>query len=310
MKKKINFPWGEVVTPKVDKKDRRTPLIYYGGKSRDADWILSYCPPHKTWVDVFGGGGAVSFRKPPSEVEVYNDIGNVSNFFKVLRNNGEELFKLLYLTPFSRQELLECTKWEDYMKPGMELEWARMWFTVINQGYTHEERSNTWHIAKQVNSVRAHFNRVLEIPDLVERMQNMHIEHYSFEKIIELYDMEDTLFYMDPPYLKETRASQENYLNEMTYDQHCTMLDLAVKMKAQCIISGYASQLYDENLKSFRRVEKTAKSAIQNSHSLAGRADRTEVLWIKEHKAGLWHEAQSGASTTLARVLHQETNVS
>lgn len=303
MPKKITFPWGEVKPPKVPKLEKRTPLIYYGGKSRDADWILSFAPPHKCWVDVFGGGGAISFRKPPSEVEVYNDIGNVANFFKVLREQGEELFKMLYLTPFSRQELKESTKWEEYMVPGKELEWARMWFTVVNQGYTHEEKCNTWHIAKQVNSVRAHFNRVLEIPDLVERMQNMHIERYSFEKIVELYDQEDTLFYMDPPYMKESRASQNNYLNEMTYDQHCLMLELAVKLKGQCIISGYASNLYDDVLKSWRRVEKTAKSAIQNSHSINGRSDRTEVLWIKEHKTGLWDETQQSASSSMAGVL-------
>lgn len=287
----FSFPWERM--KRTYSVERRTPLIYYGGKSRDADWIIRQFPPHTTFVDVFGGGGAISFRKRPSAVDVYNDIGNVANFFEVLRNFPDELYRALYFTPFSRQEFDIASKtWQDEMRAGNKLEWARKWYIVINQGYTHEESSDTWHVAKQVNSAVALANHTDDLPNIVDRLRRMHIEHYSFEKLIPLYDLPSTLFYCDPPYLSETRASHDNYHHEMPYEKHVELLNMIKQVKGQVVLSGYDSQLYNASLKDWRRVTKTAKSSIQNSKSIETRGDRTEVLWIKEHHSGFdfWSE--------------------
>jgi DNA adenine methylase len=274
--------------------ESRTILIYYGGKSRDADWIIRYFPPHKTYIDVFGGGGAVTFRKRPSIVDIYNDIGNVANFFAVLRDNPDELYRKLYLTPFSRKEFDDAVvTWEDEMKEGNLVEWARKWYIVINQGYTHEEDSNTWHVAKQVNSARALVNHTDDIPAIVNRLRRIHIEHLSFEKLIPLYDLEDgsSLFYCDPPYVEATRADVGNYRNEMPIEKHIELLNMLQVIKGQAVVSGYASELYDSYLTEnmgWKRYSITHKSAIQNSKSVQNRGDRTEVLWKKEHHGGLW----------------------
>ena len=80
-------------------------IPYYGGKYYIADWIISFFPKHDVFVDVFGGSGAILLAKPPSKIEVYNDIDkNLTSFFKVLRDNTEELVDYLYLTPVSRIE--------------------------------------------------------------------------------------------------------------------------------------------------------------------------------------------------------------
>lgn len=279
--------------PKGHSNETRTPLIYYGGKSRDADWIIQHFPPHTTFVDVFGGGGAVTFRKRPSRVDVYNDIGNVANFFEVLRESPDELYRALYLTPFSRLEYETARDtWQEEMRLGNKIEWARKWFTVINQGYTHEEKSDTWHVAKQVNSARALVNHVDDIPNVVNRLRRIHIEHLSFEKLIPLYDLDDgsTLFYCDPPYMHETRADTSNYLNEMSVEKHAELLVLLQKVKGQVVVSGYASDLYDSFLKDWHRYTITHKSAIQNSKSVQDRGDRTEVLWVRRHSNDLWSQ--------------------
>jgi|SRR5579859_2487816 len=280
--------------PKGHTTEEKTVLIYYGGKSRDADWIISHFPQHRTFVDVFGGGGAVSFRKRPSRVDVYNDIGNVANFFEVLRESPDDLYRALYFTPFSRLEYETARDtWEAEMRSGNKVEWARKWFTVINQGYTHEEKSDTWHVAKQVNSARALVNHVDDIPAIVNRLRRMHIEHLSFEKLIPLYDLDDgsTLFYCDPPYMHESRADTSNYLNEMSVEKHEELLLMLQKVKGQVVVSGYASDLYDSLLKDWHRYTITHKSAIQNSSSVLNRGDRTEVLWVRRHVHDLWSQA-------------------
>lgn len=60
---------------------------YPGGKGREAGWILEKMPPHDTFVDVFGGSGAIIYNKPPSKYEVYNDVNDdLVQFFEVRRS--------------------------------------------------------------------------------------------------------------------------------------------------------------------------------------------------------------------------------
>jgi DNA adenine methylase len=287
---------------KTPNQKDKTLLIYYGGKSRDANWIISHFPHGwKTLVDVFGGGGAISFQVGiAGRVLIYNDIGNVVHFMKMIRDHGDELYRALYFTPYSRDEFEYCSSnWRRAMQEYQQLpgewengvEWARQWYTTINQGYTHEENSDSWHKAIQVNSGSALANHTDDLPKFVNRLRRMHIENMDFARVIPEYDLPSTLFYCDPPYLHETRVDTGNYLNEMPVERHVELLNLLKNVKGQVVLSGYASELYDNALKDWRRVTTTHKSSIQNSSSMNGRGDRTEVLWIREHIHGLWSQA-------------------
>ena len=78
---------------------------WYGGKYSHLDWLLPYLPPCHHYCEPFGGSGAVLINREPSPVETYNDLdGEVVNFFRVLRNNPDELIRQIALTPFSREE--------------------------------------------------------------------------------------------------------------------------------------------------------------------------------------------------------------
>lgn len=286
---------------KSKRQEDATCLIYYGGKSRDADWILDHFPPHSLMVDVFGGGGAVSFRYPGAGIIVYNDIGNVANFFAVLRDNPDELYRKLYFTEFSRAHFEYCRDhWHEAMESGDAVEWARQWYVVINQGYTHEEEGESWHVAKQVNSARAFSNHTDDLPRIVSKIKRqMHIERLDFASLIPMYDITNddgvgtTLFYADPPYYDSTRTSHGNYKNELSEERHVELLRMLCSINGQAVVSGYASELYDDMLSGWRRDTITHKSAIQNSSSMDSRGDRTEVVWIKEHHRGLWQEGAS-----------------
>ena len=48
----------------------RGPIPYVGGKVKIAGKIIELFPEHRTFVEVFGGGAQVLFRKKPSLVEV------------------------------------------------------------------------------------------------------------------------------------------------------------------------------------------------------------------------------------------------
>lgn len=303
----------KLVVPKKTGTSRTvTPLIYYGGKSRDSEFIVSQFPPHTTFVDVFGGGGAISFAKRPSKVDVYNDIGNVSVFFKTLRDYGDELYEALYLTPFSREEFFKCVdslhKYagvsisKQRLLPNEQVDWARSWYTVIMESFNHSEKATSWKVDKKVNVASGFATHVEELPRFIERLRGMIIENMDFMRLLEVYDTPQTLFYLDPPYVRGTRGESARgaYVHEMEIARHGSMLDyLTTKLKGQAVVSMYPYPMYEEKLKDWRRTSITHPGAIKNSTGTTG--DRVEVVWIKEFEHGLWSllDKEENAETIL-----------
>lgn len=304
---------------KVVPENKRTvtPLVYYGGKSRDSQFILNQFPPHETFVDVFGGGGAITFAKFPSKVDVYNDLGNVSNFYKVLRDYGDELYEKLYLTPFSRQDFYNARDFitplvqkyldEKKLLPDEMVEWARCWYLVIMESFSHEEKATSWKVSKTVDLTNGFNSHVEELPRFVDRLRSVTIENLDFMKLLKLYDSQDTLFYLDPPYVKGTRGegARGAYVHEMPIERHKEMLDyLTIDLKGQAVVSMYAYPMYDDMLKDWRRVSIKHPGGIKNSHSVTG--DREEIVWVKEHIYGLWSLPEAYQSSDVPGVLRQE----
>ena len=71
-----------------------SPFAYIGGKSRLAKQIISIIPDHKTYCEAFSGAAWVFFKKPPSKVEVLNDLDSeLITFYRVVQNHLEEFLK-------------------------------------------------------------------------------------------------------------------------------------------------------------------------------------------------------------------------
>lgn len=80
----------------------RAAFSYLGGKSRLAPWIASLLPAHRTYVEPFAGSAAVLFAKALSKTEIINDRDrSVVCFFRVLRDQPDELVRVLTLTPYA-----------------------------------------------------------------------------------------------------------------------------------------------------------------------------------------------------------------
>jgi len=267
----------------------KTPLNYYGGKQRIAKWIISHFPPHECYVEPFGGGAAVLFAKPPSPVEVYNDIdGALVEFFRVLQDErlAAELIRRVVLTPYSRSEFERAKavyreyqkvpeKWRDDDK-RVEVAWAIAVRIVQSIG----GRGESWSYGRTDKKSALNLRKWVRLPALLEaavgRLKCVQIEHDDALKVIERYDSPETLFYLDPPYYPESRASVKDYAYEMTPEQHYQLLECVLRAKGYVVLSGYDNSLYASTLSDWARVERKTRTFAFNSV----RSPRREVLWL------------------------------
>ena len=78
---------------------------WYGGKYSHLDWLLPLLPEAHHYCEPFGGSAAVLLNRTPAPVETYNDTDSeVVNFFRVLREQKDDLIYAIGMTPFSREE--------------------------------------------------------------------------------------------------------------------------------------------------------------------------------------------------------------
>jgi len=276
---------------------------WYGGKFSHLDWLLPLLPQTEHFCDVYGGSAAVTINRRPSAVETYNDIDTeLVNFFRVLRNNHEELIRQIGLTPFSKQELREACGEQDGSLSDVER--ARRFYVRARQvrtGLAQTASEGRWaHCtltsrAGMAGAVSRWLGAVEALPEIAQRLLRVQIENDTAVNIIKRYDTAETLFYCDPPYVHSTRGDSKAYGHELTDTMHRELATALNGVKGKVAVSGYHSPLYDELFHGWYRTEGDSKMI----HST--KDERMEVLWTNYDPAPVIIENQ--------RLLEEELKV-
>lgn len=255
---------------------------WYGGKFSHLDWLLPLLPKCHHYCEPFAGSGAVLLNREPSPVETYNDLdGEVVNFFRVCRDQSEELLKAIALTPFSREEFATACTLDPSLAP---LERARRFYVRARQVRTGLAQSATigrWGNCKNTSRagmsgiVSRFMGAVEQLPEIALRLLRVQIENRPALDVIRLYDSRGTLFYCDPPYVHDTRGDSKAYRFEMSDDEHIELARVLNKCKGMAAISNYDCKLMDE-LYPCPRWNKIVNRPRTN-HATKGQ--RMEVLW-------------------------------
>ncbi len=259
----------------------RPVLRYHGGKWRLAPWVIEHLPPHRVYVEPYGGAASILLRKPRSYAEVYNDLhGEIVDLFRVLRDpvQAAELERLLRLTPYARDEFVLS-----YEKSDNPVERARR--TVIrNMMSFHPSgfaRGSPTKAGFRSGCNRSHTTPAhdwasypIHIAAFTKRLAGVVIENRLALRVIEQHDAPQTLFYADPPYIHSTRSAthRKAYAYEMTDRDHRELAEALHACRGMVILSGYPSPLYDELYGDWAYVEHRA--IIDGAHL------RTERLWL------------------------------
>lgn len=259
----------------------RPALHYHGGKWRLAPWVISHFPPHRVYVEPFGGAASVLLRKPRSYSEVYNDRWRrVVDVFEVLRDPGmaDDLRRRLTLTPFARDEFEAA----DEVAHDADIDVVeRVRLTIIRSfmGHGSESTRADKSTGFRSNSNRSHTTPAHDwanwprvVPAFVDRMRGVVIENQDAATVMSRHDGPDTLHYCDPPYPHSTRTLRHGYAFEMTDDEHRDLAAVVRSLGGMVVMSGYDCDLYAELYSDWRRVETDALAD--------GARKRVEVMWI------------------------------
>lgn len=260
----------------------RPVLRYHGGKWRLAPWIIQHFPPHRVYVEPFGGGGSVLLRKPMVEREVYNDLDeDVVNLFQVLRDRAgaERLTELLRLTPFAR------TEFEDSYEPTSDtVERARRLVVRSYMGFGSSVFAN--HATGFRDYTKIHRNDRFPARDwsnypeclstIVERLRCVVVDRRDALEVIPRHDSPATLYYVDPPYVLSTRSNnrgvRQKYEHELNDDDHRQIATALHRVEGFAVLSGYRCEMYDDLYRDWHRSDRQTMADGANP--------RLESLWL------------------------------
>lgn len=251
-------------------------------------------PPHIHYVEPYFGGGAVLFAKPYEGVsEVVNDIdGHLTLFWRVLQHEHlfEKFKRLCDATPFSEREFdvaqsidetfghngkmpyegLLCRAHSFFVRYRQSRQGLGKCFATLSRNRTRRgmnEQASSW------------LSAVEGLPEAHERLKRVVILNDDAVDVINQQDGINTLFYLDPPYLHETRSATKAYAHEMSEKDHIELLSCLKHLTGKFILSGYRSSMYDTyaSANNWRRVD----IEIDNKSSSSDVKEvKTECLWM------------------------------
>jgi len=251
-----------------------------GGKSRLVRYILPIIPPHLCFVEVFGGAANVLLNKPPSHIEVYNDLdGDLVLLFKTVKNHLNEFMQELDLIPYSRKIHDE---WRYIYKEEKDpiKKAAMLYYTLLASfsgkyilGADEEKKWAGWRFGVTTRNVaRQYFNRLEKLFLIYERLKNVQIDNLDFEICMKNYDSPTTLFYLDPPYIG---TYHKYYGFSWSEDEHRRLRKTLDQIQGKWILSYMEHPLIEELYHDFPTIKIEAVDYSMGGHL---KEYRTELI--------------------------------
>lgn len=248
-----------------------------------SDIIISHFPKdYSVYIEGFGGGASVLFAKERDKLEIYNDLGkNVYSLFKVLSDKElfEQMKEKLDLTYYSsdiRKEFIEDLKRNDLSL----LERAYRYFYVNRSSFNSVGGFSTTLLVRRnmSKSVSDYLSAIDGLSEVHNRLSSVIIENRNIFDLIEKYDDKNVFFYLDPPYVHDTRSSSTEYEHEMSDEEHEKFVNILLNGKGKFLVSGYEHPIYDKLVDNGWNLYKYNSP---NSNS-----DRIECLWYNYELEG------------------------
>lgn len=275
-------------TPTTREEIVKAPFGYPGGKSRAISQILPYLPYRNTYVEAFGGTGAVLLSRRESPLEVLNDrYAGIAAFYKCF-NDEQTMLRLLNRVNnvVHSRELFQWCK-QTWAEVSDDVERAARWYYMLRTSFGQLGRN-----FGRATSGRGQIGNKIH-PELADwypvhrRLKNVQVENQDWLQCLRDYDSHDTVFYLDPPYFI-TQAG--TYVHGFDEAEHVKLCNEIMLLKGHVVLSGYQNELYSkypwDDFHSWpQNVSVTTQAFEGTTAGKEGQIERgkaIECIWIKE----------------------------
>lgn len=228
--------------------------------------VLSRAPCRRcVLVEVFGGSGLVS--QYASRVKfnniVYNDKDNLlAELHRFVKENPQVLREIMSLIPFSRYVHDYISNYVD--KHAGELRGlvaASFAFYLLNTSRNGEIRASlsVSKVAEKSEPKRL-AGKINGILETARRFRDITIENLDFRECIKKYDTQETVFYLDPPYVSTDETSRNYY--RLTFDESDTRV-LATILNG--IRGFYLLKIHEDQLQFYRGLNYKWRTVIEKT---------------------------------------------
>lgn len=260
-------------------KPVNSPFKWAGGKSRLRKFIVPIIPPHSCYVEPFSGAAWVLFGKPPSDVEILNDIDQeLVTFFRVVKEKPEELmasfeWELVSRAEFTRLAELDTSQLTDVQR-------AHRFYYLIMAGWGGEANyprfqtsvSDGGHGNRLIGAIKTLHQRIKPVHD---RLKTVIIENLSWEKCIDRYDTDKTVMYIDPPY----PGNGVNYKHNIKdWETHQRLADRLAAAQCKWILSSYDTAEVRAMYPGYHTVSIQSYSGMETKKKSQERVLNKEIL--------------------------------
>lgn len=276
----------------------RSPLKYHGGKSYLARRIIKLMPPRQSvYIEPYFGGGSVLLNRTESTEEIAGDTNvGLMNFWRYLRASDSPLIDMIKAVDYDENRFLKAKQAVREGRANVGVD-AALEFLIANRmsrgglgkDFAWSERLRGYSqpggpVPGDLNAWRTF---KLQLKDVAERIHDVRFVVQEALDLIRLYNDKHVLFYLDPPYLIETRSFKKAYgENEVEAEDvdesgeanyHERLLRIVNASQAKIMLSGYPSTLYSTELSDWRLVQ-----FDMPNHSGQGETKqrRIECVWM------------------------------
>lgn len=234
-------------------------------------------------------------NRPPSKMEVYNDLNSdIVNLFRVMQHPDlfDQFAMMVEHTLWSKEEFRYAI---DIQKGKEVCEWYttqdpihRAWalYVIQNQGIsgTHSKSEGNWSRSKLDNKNCDKWKRLKErLEPVHKRFMGVQVDSQDALKCIEYWDAPDVTFYIDPPYVLDTReGSGKQYEHEMENSDHADLIETLLSVQGPVVLSGYAHPIYDPLCAAgweTHQYKARASTKVASAAAGEGKPERVEVVW-------------------------------
>jgi len=172
------------------------PLICrQGNKFLLRDKIIPKIPPHKRYVELFAGSGAIFFNKEKADENILNDLDKKTSI-------NFQLMKKVSIDPGKyTMDISTLDKTKQFYSKHINTKNSDPIQLVLNKvvactGFSGKPVPSekgiykTFGLAKFVNS----------LPRYKDKLKGVKVLNQDYEKVIDKYNTADTFFFIDPPY--------------------------------------------------------------------------------------------------------------